>query len=476
MRDLRLRSLKFYRGLRLRTQLLLAVNVVVGTTTLGMLYLDYRVSMGAALRSKEASLADEASAISEAINALGHHGADAVQAYLDGVCTAMDTRTSPGHTVQAWQASGVYFASHTTLVDTETPSRIRGESSSDPTLVRVSELANPVIASARLTAARRAAVLVGAAAVAAAIVNTLLIRLVSTPIEVLADRTRAFGQTGESTELPEPTSAELVTLTEDLGGMMADLAKREGDRAAQLARAKRLQSHLMPAPAGDSTLAIEYHPADEVAGDFVDILTLPCGDRIVCLGDVVGHGVPAAMGAAVLKALVVSLQGQDLTPAELLAAINRGVLRASLPEDFASMIAVRLTKGNRSVSYASAGHETCHVLRGHGRVSELTSTGILLGIDPDAEFGEERLDLTNGDVIVLVSDGLSEAMDERGHLLGRERIADALRSAPLINAHAAAASVLDSARRHLNGRPASDDMTVIAVEVLLTAHGHEATV
>ena len=59
------------RSLRLRTQLLLAVNLVVGGTTLGMLYLDYRASMDAALRSKTESLTDEANAIAEAVNALG---------------------------------------------------------------------------------------------------------------------------------------------------------------------------------------------------------------------------------------------------------------------------------------------------------------------------------------------------------------------------------------------------------------------
>lgn len=461
------------RSLRLRTQLLLAVNLVVGGTTLGMLYLDYRASMDAALRSKTESLTDEANAIAEAVNALGHHGSDAIQSYLDSVCTAMNSGTSPGHTVEAWQVTGLYFASHTHMVDGESTSRIRGESGSDPTLVRVSELAAPVVESARTTALRRAAVLLGAAAVAAGVVNTLLIRLMTTPIENLARLVRTFGQTRSDVPLPQASSAEIATLTGELGIMMSDLARREADRTAQLARARRLQSHLISAPAGDQRLAVEYHPADEVAGDFVDILTLPSGDRIVCLGDVVGHGVPAAMGAAVLKALVISLQGQDLTPAELLDAVNRGVLRASLPEDFVSMIAVRLPNGDGPVCYASAGHETCFAVHANGLVTELSSTGGLLGIDPKAEFVDTNLDLDEGDVLVLISDGISEAMDERGRLLGRSRISDSLRSTPCVSAKSTAASVLDTARRHLDGRPASDDMTVIALEVSTTTRAQE---
>lgn len=464
---------RWFVGLRLRTQLLLVVNIVVGIATLGMLYLDYRASMDTAIRSKQASLVDEASAIAEAINALRHHGNEAVQAYLDRVCMAMDTQTSPGHRVEAWQASGLYFGSHTAHVNTEHPQRLRGEAGSEPTLVRVSELARPVVSSARATAARRAGVLFAAAIIAATIANTLLIRLVTTPVEGLAREVRAFGESRGPSELPEPTNTELATLTGELGGMMADLARREDDRTAQLSRARRLQSHLMAASVGDPRLAIEYHPADQVAGDFVDVLTLPNGDRMVCLADVVGHGVPAAMGAAILKALVVSLEDRDFTPATLLAAINRGVLRASLPEDFVSMIAIRLPKSGGPLRYASAGHETCYAIHADGRVSELTSTGMLLGIDPRAEFDDVSLGLADGDVLVLLSDGLSEAMNESGQLLGRPRIVEALKLAPHINARSAASVVLGLATSHLDGRSAKDDMTVVAVELSASTASHE---
>lgn len=459
------RARKWFASLRVRTQLLLVVNTVVGVSTLGMLYLDYRASMDAAILSKQASLADEASAISEAINALSHHGSEAVQAYLDGVCTAMDTKTSPGHTVQAWQATGLYFASHTTHVDTESPSRIRGESGDEPTLVRVSELASPVVASARATAVRRAGVLFGAAVIAAAIVNTLLLRLVSTPLEALARRVREFGETHDPGHLPEPTNAELATLTEELGGMMVDLAKREEDRTAQLARASRLQSRLMAGSSLNPDIAIEYHPADQVAGDYVEVIELVTGDRLICLADVVGHGVPAAMGAAVIKALVVSLDASELSPAAVLESLNSGVYRASLPEDFATMIVVRVPALGGPVIYASAGHETCYLLSAQGRLSELSSTGMVLGIDPSAEFEEVELDLDAGDVLVLMSDGLSEAMDRDGRLLGRQSITRTLSRLRKPAAKAAAESVLCSARQHLDGRAAADDMTVVAVAV-----------
>lgn len=112
-------------------------------------------------------------------------------------------------------------------------------------------------------------------------------------------------------------------------------------------------------------------------------------------------------------------------------------------------------------------------MHANGLVTELSSTGGLLGIDPKAEFVDTNLDLDEGDVLVLISDGISEAMDERGRLLGRSRIADSLRSTPCVSAKSAAASVLDTARHHLDGRPASDDMTVIALEVSTTTRAQE---
>jgi len=459
------RSRKWFASIRVRTQLLLVVNTVVGVTTLGMLYLDYRASMDAAILSKQASLADEASAIGEAINALSHHGSEAVQAYLDGVCTAMDTKTSPGHTVQAWQATGQYFASHTAHVHSESLSRIRGESASEPTLVRVSESVSPVVTSARATALRRALVLFVTSVVAAAIVNALLLRLISAPLEALSHRVRTFGERHTTVDLPEPTNAELATLTGELGTMMLDLVRREEDRAAQLARARRLQSRLMAGASSDPDIAIEYHPADQVAGDYVEVIELVGGDRLICLADVVGHGVPAAMGAAVIKALVISLDVSELSPAAVLKGLNSGVYRASLPEDFVTMIVVRMPALGGPLTYASAGHETCYVLSAQGGLTELSSTGMILGIDPSANFEDVELDLDAGDVLVLMSDGLSESADRDGKLLGRQSIVQILTRLRNPTAKSVAESVLSSARQHLEGRAAADDMTVVTVAV-----------
>ena len=465
-----------FSGLRLRTQLLLVVNAVVGVAASGMLYLDYRASIDGAVERTAASLEDEARALAEALDVLEHLGPEAVQNHLDAVCAAMNAGTSPGHEITARVATTgrLYAASHAHVAESEHAPRISGTASRGSE-VTVSELAHPVLADARHDALWRIGALLGGAVLAAVLVNFLLLRLVTSPLEGLVANVRSFGETSRLPKLAPPSNAEIADLSAGLGGMMRELASRELDREAQLFRARRLQDHLMVNSSHEADVVVEYHPADQIAGDYVDVVKLPGGGRLFCLADVVGHGIPAAMGAAVIKALVVSLDASDLTPAALLKRLNVGVFRASLPEDFATMIVVRVPACGGPVIYASAGHETCYAVRDEGRVSELSSTGMLLGVDPTAEFEDVELDLDLGDVLVLMSDGLSEAMNRDGEFLGRARLLSELSSLECRDARCAAESVLASAQRHLDGRVASDDMTVVAIAVSTASQPEEIT-
>ena len=90
---------------------------------------------------------------------------------------------------------------------------------------------------------------------------------------------------------------------------------------------------------------------------------------------------------------------------------------------------------------------------------------MILGIDPSANFEDVELDLDAGDVLVLMSDGLSESADRDGKLLGRQSIVQILTRLRNPTAKSVAESVLSSARQHLEGRAAADDMTVVTVAV-----------
>lgn len=248
--------------------------------------------------------------------------------------------------------------------------------------------------------------------------------------------------------------------------MSRELARRAADRNAQLERARRLQSHLVPSHiSGYLSIAIEYHPADEVAGDYVDVIACPNGDTLVCVADVVGHGIHAAMGSAVLKALLLATDLSEPSPAAMLRAINQRYCLSSLPEDFASMVLLRLSVDGARAVYASAGHEPGYVRCADGSCNLLGSTGLILGIDADATCEDREVSLSLGDVLVLLSDGVSEAANEAGTLFGRDTVATVVGGSGCADPAQLARDLVDAAARHRGCAPVLDDMTVLTVGV-----------
>lgn len=211
----------------------------------------------------------------------------------------------------------------------------------------------------------------------------------------------------------------------------------------------------------DRQSAIAFYPADEVAGDFAEVMPMADGSVLLCLADVSGHGIAAAMGAAMIKALLLSHGASAPTPASLLAQINTRFLDASLPGDFASMIIVHIQSDRRNAQYASAGHETCYLRRSHGAVVALESTGTLLGVGRPADYEDACLELELGDIFVLLSDGVSESMNDAHALYGRSQVIETLRKSSNMTPSELAAHIRHSVESFRSGGRATDDMTIL---------------
>ncbi|HEY1987131.1 MAG TPA: PP2C family protein-serine/threonine phosphatase [Terracidiphilus sp.] len=207
---------------------------------------------------------------------------------------------------------------------------------------------------------------------------------------------------------------------------------------ADLEAARTLQSALIPEvlPAiPNFEIGTAYHPAQEVGGDFYQILPLPGAipgspsDTLIVLGDVAGKGLPAAMTVSLLVGALRSLIETTTSPAEILAGLNRRLLGRG--SGFTTCLAMRLSP-NRTFVFANAGH-----LAPYHNGQELGSPPALpLGLDPDAVFLEQSFQLAQGDRLTLLTDGVPEATRHR-ELLGFERTATLSRSPA--NAIAAAA-------------------------------------
>jgi serine phosphatase RsbU (regulator of sigma subunit) len=203
---------------------------------------------------------------------------------------------------------------------------------------------------------------------------------------------------------------------------MQDTMHRQGSMEQELKSARELQHVLIPRKLPELqgfAVTSAYRPAQEVGGDFFQIIPLEganTGSTIIVLGDVSGKGLKAAMAVSFIVGTVGSLAKFTSSPGKLLAELNQRLF-GRLDGGFTTCVALRIdTDGHCAV--ASAGHPAPFLNR-----SELEIEGSLpLGIIPGVAYPETRLDLREGDHIVMYTDGLLEARNAKGELFSFERL------------------------------------------------------
>ncbi|MEV7280832.1 PP2C family protein-serine/threonine phosphatase [Streptomyces sp. NPDC093111] len=166
------------------------------------------------------------------------------------------------------------------------------------------------------------------------------------------------------------------------------------------------------------------HTAEGViAGDFLDVLPLPDGTTVLLQGDVAGHGTDAGLLAVQIKSAVVAVLRLDPDPRAAAAAAWAVVA----PEDerFTTLVIAVLDPRGRRLAWLNAGHEIVLLRRADGTVDELGTTGPVVGpfiTDPDGMWDVHDCSLAPGDLVVLATDGLTDARDRTGVMLGRDAV------------------------------------------------------
>jgi len=191
-----------------------------------------------------------------------------------------------------------------------------------------------------------------------------------------------------------------------------------------------------------------YRPAQEVGGDFFQVIPLRDEAALVVVGDVSGKGLHAAMTVALIVGAIRSTVEMTEEPAAILSALNRR-LHGRLPQGFATCLALKMKRDGTCI-LANAGH-----LPPYFNVTEMQSPSALpLGIVPEAQYEALRFQLTEVDRLMLYTDGLLEARNSDGELFGFSRIAE------LLATTGDAEKIADAAQRF--GQ--DDDITVLTVE------------
>lgn len=249
------------------------------------------------------------------------------------------------------------------------------------------------------------------------------------------------------------------------------LARREKlERDLRVAR--QIQRSLLPASVPQVVgldFAVHYEPAYQIGGDFYDFIWHDPAHLGLAVGDVAGKAISAALYMARLTSELRSRAPIARTPARLLRRVNQEI--ASLGDDgmFATLVYCIYDLENRSLVFTNAGHCTPLLRRGD-RVFPLQAERAHtppLGVTPDLEAGEARVQLHSGDTLIMVSDGILEARDARGNEYGLSRLSRRIRTArggaeDIIKAILAD---IDSHSHDSAAQGQGDDMTIVAMSI-----------
>jgi sigma-B regulation protein RsbU (phosphoserine phosphatase) len=169
-------------------------------------------------------------------------------------------------------------------------------------------------------------------------------------------------------------------------------------------------------------------PAREVGGDLYDFFLFDDDHLCLAIGDVSGKGVPASLFMAVTITLLRAAGARVKDPAEVLAQVNAPLCKGNEAAMFVTLFYGVYQVSTGDLAYSTGGHPPPLVVRAGGDVEAAARTsGPGLGVAPCAEFGVATLHLDPGDALLLYTDGVSEAMDERQRMFGTERVEEVLR-------------------------------------------------
>jgi hypothetical protein len=235
----------------------------------------------------------------------------------------------------------------------------------------------------------------------------------------------------------------------------------------ELEVAREIQLAMLPGGtfrAGDVEICGMTRPANTVGGDFYDVLPLPDGRIIVTLGDVAGKGSPAALLMALLLAVLRTLVDEQLEAPALVARLNAQICRHAPASRFITLFYAVYSPSTGALTYVNAGQNPPLLRRRDGRYERLGGTGVALGMFEGSVFGAVDTTLHAGEMLMLYSDGITEAENPDGQPF--EEIGLEL----VVERHAndepaeIGARVLRAVEAHARGSRFTDDLTILVLK------------
>jgi sigma-B regulation protein RsbU (phosphoserine phosphatase) len=247
-----------------------------------------------------------------------------------------------------------------------------------------------------------------------------------------------------------------------------DVAQTHSQQQGQeLEKAREIQEGLLPKKIPQVKgleVAGAWQPARVVGGDYYDVLKFSERKIGICIGDVVGKGITAALLMANLQASFRAFAEEGVSPGALCGKLHGVISNNVAQEKFVTFCYCTIDTEKNKLTYASAGHCPPLLLRGRGEAISLKEGGTPLGILPGKEYADTEVQLEAGDRVVLYTDGLTEAMNAGEEEFGEPRLVGLGRK----NTGLGAAELLEVIRKEVSGFSGGsfqDDFTLVVVAV-----------
>ncbi len=235
---------------------------------------------------------------------------------------------------------------------------------------------------------------------------------------------------------------------------------RDHEEARQIQRA--LLPSVMPVLDG-CQIAARWTPAAGIGGDCYDVLRFSDTRVALSIADVVGKGLPAALLMSNLQAAVRAFASASAEPHEVCGSVNRLLCRNIASGKFVTFCYAVVDLEGGVISYANAGHNPPILVRADGRIDQLATTGLVLGVSSDWTYTTGTATFGPGDRLICYTDGMTEARSAADEEFGEDRLAELALHTPAGSAEALV-DALNAAVIAWTAGPAQDDATLIVIE------------
>ncbi len=262
-------------------------------------------------------------------------------------------------------------------------------------------------------------------------------------------------------------SSQIAMASENIRLLEENIIKKQLEEQLQIAR--RIQQGFLPQeipPTADLEIAAASRFCLDVAGDYYDVIPLEDGCTVLAVGDVSGKGAGAALLMANLQASLRTAVGMGSSLDDVVARVNDLIYRNTPPEQYITFFVGVYDPPTRALTYVNAGHNPPMLVHASGEMRLLDTGGLILGFLPGMNYEQETVALEPGDLIVMYTDGVSEAMNDVEEEFGEARICECVctrRAQPMPQILSALEKEVVAFR---GDRPFEDDFTLLLVRAV----------